>query len=463
MGRIIPAAVNLASTAIFTRLAAPESYSTYVLAYATAQIGSALLFQWLRQGLLRFSSSAPRQDVIGTIGALYSGQALLTIALTAVAWAISDMQDPTILLLCGALTLGQAWFDLAQELQRADMQSKRYGILFLARSASGLILGTIALVMTDSGFWLTFGVLLSFIAPPFPFIWRHLGNGRLNTALLSEVVRYSWPLMISTSLATAAMVGDRLLVAALLSPEEAGQYGPAVDIARQSIFVFVQGIALAGYPMAIRALESGDRKGAEEQLRKNVELLLLVSAPATLGLIAVSDSVAALLLGSEYQESAKLLLPISAVASFFMCLRTFYFDQAMQLGKKTGAQVVVSAAIIIVFLGSAYLLIPMFGMMGAAAALLLSQASGLVISYSVGRSYFELPFPMGSALKILVASSGMFAVLTAVKSLLPGSGPAILVPLVLTGVTIYGLLIFLFDVLSVKEILLKKFTTWRNK
>lgn len=452
VGRVLPALINLSSTAIFTRLASPEAYSTYVISYASAQIGSALFFQWLRQSLLRFSPTANRQIIVGTIGSLYALQACLVIALSVIAALLSGVKIGPLILVCAALTLGQAWFDLAQELQRMQMQSKRYGLLFFVRSVCGLTLGTIALALTGSGFWLTFAVLVSFLAPPFPFIWGFLSHLSFDRALMRRVMAYGGPLILSTTFSTAGMVGDRLVVAYLMDSGSAGQYGPAVDIARQAIFVLVQGIALAGYPLAIRALEAGDLRGATEQMRKNIELLLFIAIPATAGLISVSNHVSNILLGEEYQEAARLLLPAAASASLVMCIRTFYLDQAIQLGKRTGLQVVTSASIVASFLATAFITIPRLGLMGACFALLSSQLVGAILSWLLGRRHFALPFPGSTLLRVLVATSSMVASIQALRltSWAGGEDALALSLLVLVGAVVYGASVLAMNVLNLR-------------
>lgn len=462
LGRIVPAAINLGSTAVFTRLAAPDTYAVFVVAYASAQIGSALFFQWLRQGLLRFAPSASKSEVVGTIGALYAIQAVITLALTVLLASFTNIQTPELTLLCGALTLGQAWFDFVQELQRAEMKSKKYALLFFLRSATGLILGALALTLTGSGVWLTLAVLISFLVPPTPFVATAFKGASFDKRLMQKVVTYSWPLIISTSLATAGMVGDRILVAAMMDAAHAGQYGPSVDIARQGIFVFVQGVALAGYPLAIRALEAGDREGAILQLRKNAELLVLIAMPATLGVIAVSESIASVLLGPEYQSSARLLLPISAVASLAMCLRTFYFDQAMQLGKKTGGQVAVSVVILATFISTSAILIPRVGIMGAATALLASQLIGLLASWLIGRVYFKLPFPLTTFIKVLLASAGMYASITIFKKFLPQDGMLSLVLLIVSGAIVYSAAVLAMNTLGCRDYIQRRLVQGRR-
>jgi len=387
---------------------------------------------------------------------MYALQACVTIGLACLTALFVGTPFGPLILVCAAFTLGQAWFDFAQELQRMQMQSKGYGLLFFARALMGLILGTATLALTGSGLWLTVAVLTSFLLPPFPFVKGILRNLRYDGGLARRIVSYGSPLIVSTTLSTASMVGDRIVVAYFMDPASAGQYGPAVDIARQSIFVLVQGIALAGFPMAIRALEAGDLDGAKRQMRKNAELLLFIAVPATAGLILISDEVAGVLLGEEYRSAAQLLLPAAATASFVMCLRSLYFDQAIQLGKRTGLQIVTSGAIVIVFIAVSYVAIPRLGILGACLALLISQCTGALASWTLGRSCFPLPFPAGTLFRICLATLAMFFVVQIFKSsviLDDVTKLAIMIPM---AALVYGSGVVAMNVLGLKTTIREK-------
>lgn len=426
VGRIGPAFINIISTAIFTRIASPTEYAVLVLAVTSAQLGSAALFQWLRQSLLRLAPTTTAGSILGTMGGLYLFQAILASLVVIIASTFFAESNGGFLLwfVCLAMLLAQAWFDFSQELQRSSLQPVNYSLTFATRSILGLVLGSVAILMTGNGHYLASATALSLAVAPFAFsggVFKH--KPVVDRVLMRDVISYGWPLSIALLMTSLATMGDRFIIALLLDAEAVGVYGPSSDLAKQTIFVLVQGIALAGYPLAIRALEEHGVDAARAQLTKNFELLVFIALPATAGLVALRQEVSLILLGPQYRETAITILPLIALGSFAMCLRSFYFDHAMQLGKNTKGQIGIATVICCVSVSLNFLLIPAFGLTGAAAANLVSQWVGLAVSIVLGRRYFDLPFPIQTSAQVALSTVCMVCAILAMQRLTEPHSP----------------------------------------
>lgn len=410
-GRVGPALVNLLATAVYTRLAVPSEYAYLVLANSIAQVGSAALFQWLRMSLLRLAPDVAPERMLGTMGVLYSVQAVVAVSIGAAAYPLMEsLPGGWIFWLCTlAMVLAQAWFDLAQELQRSALKPANYSLTFATRSVMGLILGTVALWLTGSGILLVASVTISLLFSPLFF------NGGVfklkplfDAALAKRILGYGWPLGIAVLLASVTTMGDRLFIAAFMGAEAAGIYGPAGDLAKQTVFVLAQSVSLAGYPLALRAFRDRGRDAALSQMKDNFELTLFIAMGSAVGLAAMSEEASYVLFGAEYRDVASTLLPIISVGAFAMSIRMFYFDQAMQLGEKTHGQLVVGVVLVACSLSLYFLLIPTMGLKGAAVAGVVAQVAGLLVSLLIGRRCFRLPVPTASVLRTSGACAVMY-------------------------------------------------------
>jgi len=58
-GQLVPIVLATLSMVIFTRLATPEAYGTFILVSALATTVSSPFGQWLMQGVLRFTRALP--------------------------------------------------------------------------------------------------------------------------------------------------------------------------------------------------------------------------------------------------------------------------------------------------------------------------------------------------------------------------------------------------------------------
>jgi len=452
VGRLVPSIVMVASTAIFTRMADPDTLSAYVLATSGALLGSAALFQWLRLSVLRYAHDEDRAQVIGASAVLYAVQGALVIGVGAIASMAGVRLDPQLIRIGVVLLLCQAWFDLIQELQRGALQPVSYSITLCLKAVLSLALGVVALYLFNSGYALVLASAAALAIAPLHNVRKMFGGAKWSRRWAGKIIAYGWPLSISLVLFNLSIVGDRFIIAHFLGAGAAGLYGPVSDLGRQTITTFLQSVTLASYPLAIKALKDGGVQAAREQLSSNAKLLLLLSVPCTLGVVAAAAECAFLLLGKEYRAMAGQLLPLSAGAAFFMSWQMFYFTQATQLGEKTIGQFIVMAGTAMVSLAMSFLMIPAHGLIGAGWAALAAQGIGLVISICVSRFCFPLPFPLLDAGKTLVAGIIMVAAVWITQHFVGNMSLFRVVAVISVGVVSYGASAFLLDAAGIRRI-----------
>ena len=155
-----------------------------------------------------------------------------------------------------------------------------------------------------------------------------------------------------------------------------------------------------------------------------------------------------LLIGEEYQEAVTFLLPWIAIAIFMMGMQATYFDLAFQLGHHTIGIVKISIIIVIINISLNWWLIPIMGMKGAAIATLVSFILGAVLSAIIGRKYFAVPFPIRDFLKIIFATAFMSIILWWFKD---NRGWAWFILQLLLGLISYGLIIYAYNLLDIKD------------
>lgn len=414
-GRIGPAAINLLATAVYTRISTPDQYSYLVIANASAQLGSAALFQWLRMSLLRMAAETTPDRLLGTLATLYLAQSVVVLLLALlvrpwfqelpggnVVWAISTV-----------MLLAQAWFDFTQEVQRSSLLPVNYSLTFALRSLLSLALGTTALLLTGSGALLAASVAAAILISPFFF------NGGVfrirpvfDRKLAGAVLRYGWPLCIAMLLTSLTTMGDRFVVAHFLDAKAVGAYGPSSDFAKQTVFVLAQSISLAGFPLVLRTLAEKGEDEAKAQLQRNFGMTFFVTASACTCLASLSGPIAMMVFGPEFRESATALLPVVAAGAFAMCMRMFYFDQILQIAHATREQTIVGMILTGTSFALFFALIPRFGILGAALAGAAGQLVGLLASMEAGRRRFPTKIPVIPTVRIAAACAVTIATST---------------------------------------------------
>ncbi len=390
VAKLLPGLLGLATTALLTRLIPPAGYGVYGLALVVMTFGSAAAFDWLGLAYLRLGRPDDPRAIATTV-ALFGGVVGVVALGGVVAWLAGGLGQAGGI---GLVMMGcYAWFELASRFQMAAGRPGRYLAMNLGRAGLGLMGAVTAAWLTRDPVWTAAGTAAGMLAgaalggvrPGGPVDWR----------LARDMLGFGLPLAVSLALAGLANSGTRALVGGLGSAEALGLYTAAYLLVQNSLAVVAAGIAAAGYPPAVRAMERGDLAGAQRQLAANGALLLAVLAPMAVGMTLTAPGLAAVLVGPGYVGAVADLTPWMAAAGFFAGMRAQFLDHAFQLGKRPGLQLGVTAGAAVVVVGLTVMLVPWLGVVGAAVAMLVAMAVSCAHAAAVGRRAWPMPVPAG--------------------------------------------------------------------
>lgn len=448
LARGLPGIVNFLAIAIYTRLLLPEEYGRYALVVAGVGLFNVFFFEWLKLSLSRFLP-AKLENPKPLLAIVLSGFVSIALITGILGLFLAGIwPDPAwrgLIMLAVPLLWAQAWIELNLTLSAIKLQPVRYGLMNGVKAASALAVG-ILLVLWGFG---AYGPLLGLLAGMIiaSALWgREEWRGfplDVSRPLLRDILRYSLPLTATFALSFVISSSDRFIIAWLLGEGPAGLYSASYDIGQQSIILLMMAVNLAGYPLALRALEQKGANAAQEQLRRNGTLLLAVAFPAAVGMAVLAPNVSAVMLGGGFREDAILLLPWVALSILLAGLRAYHFDLAFHLGRHTiGLVGVVGVASLLNIVLNLWW-IPRLGIIGAAYATFSSYLLALLLSAFLGRMVFSVPFPFRDFLKIFIASILMGLPLWPHRECL---GISALVWQVLTGCVVYAALLGIFNV-----------------
>ncbi len=166
------------------------------------------------------------------------------------------------------------------------------------------------------------------------------------------------------------------------------------------------------------------------------------------------------MVGIEYRATAKLILPLIAIASLLLGLKAYHFDLAFHLGGWTLGQAWGLLAAAGVNLALNLVLIPRYGVAGAAWATIFAYALALAMSVLLGRRTFKTTLPASQTLRILGASLAMSAVLWSMKNL---AGPLALAAQVALGGGTYIVAILAMNLDGLRDIFCKRLRNRRDR
>ena len=448
LGRGLPGVIGFATIAVYTRLLSPELYGHYALVLAGVHFANAVLFQWLRLGLLRFLPACGERPatLLATLRAGYGAMAGLVLALGLLAGLLApDAPWRRLVLLAAPLVCAQAWFELNLSLAQSKLAPARYGLLALAKAVLALACGT-GLILLGLG---AAGPLLALvIATLLPSLvvmrraWLGVGWSRPAPELTRALLAYGLPLTATFTLSFVIGSSDRFLVAWFLGTDAAGAYAAGYELGWTSVLTLMTIVNLAGYPLVMRAMESAGPAAARVQLQQNGLLLLAVGLPALLGAAILAPNLARVVLGVPFRADGARLLPWIALAAFLGGAMLFYSNLAFQLGRQTVGQLWAMLAAALTNLGLNLVWIPRFGLLGAAWATVVAYGIGLALGWWLGRRAFPLPALPADALKPVAAALIMSLALWPCRAWL---GPLALAGQIGLGLVIYALALGMLD------------------
>ena len=125
IARVVPGLLSVATTALLTRLLAPDAYGTYGVTLIIMNFGSNIAFEWLGLSFMRFfEGHKDNPRTIPTFVALYFAMVALTGVVMAAAIALGFVPDGEHGLF--AVGLGMAWaFSIFELLARLEVASFR--------------------------------------------------------------------------------------------------------------------------------------------------------------------------------------------------------------------------------------------------------------------------------------------------------------------------------------------------
>jgi O-antigen/teichoic acid export membrane protein len=130
---------------------------------------------------------------------------------------------------------------------------------------------------------------------------------------------------------------------------------------------------------------------ARRQLNENGALVFSIALAAAAGLVVLAPVVIDVIVGPELRDGARLVLPWIAVGGAIGGIKSFHLDIAFHLSRFSRGLLAASATAAAGNILLNLLLIPRFGIVGAAWASLLSFVLGASVSALLGRRVFSMP------------------------------------------------------------------------
>ncbi|MGU3539207.1 lipopolysaccharide biosynthesis protein [Methylobacterium sp. A54F] len=418
--RAFAAALNMASVAVFTRLAPVEAYGQYLYILSWALVLYGATCQWPKFAFFALYDEGREAAQVGTVVRILGLTLLLAGAAGAAAVALGlasgEMAGAVV-----AAALGLTLYEGTTEIARTRLSVGAVALSVVLRAVLVLALGSLALHLSGDPVHLVLAVAAANVLASVPAGLTILplvaGPGSLGEA--RRLLAYGWPLVISFGIAALAQTIDRIVIGRTVGPQDLGAYGAIADFLRQSFVVFGESIALSLVSIAKREARAGGMPAAERVLADAARAMALVAAFGAAFFLSFDDLVVTVLLGPGYRAEAIALAPTLIVASILMMFRAYYFGQIIYFTRTSRLDVAASLVMLVGVGGLSLLLIPVYGVAGAAVAYAVGQGLGCLAFVFGGR--LRMPVPVADILGI-AAIAAVTGGLAAALGLLQAGG-----------------------------------------
>lgn len=240
-----------------------------------------------------------------------------------------------------------------------------FNIVFLVIFRSGIAGYLLATILSD--FIST--IMLFFIAK----LYRFISLGDIDRSILRSMIRYSLPLIPTTISAWIIGMSDRYILSYILGSEANGLYAIAYKV--PTIITIVTGIFMDAWQISVvNEHQKEDGGGFFSKVLTVYSSLVFCGASV---IIALTKIIIKILTSAEFYTSWE-YIPVLVIATVFACLASFLGSVYMTYKKSEHIFITtLISAIVNIILN--FILIPDYGIQGAAISTLISYICMVVI------------------------------------------------------------------------------------
>ncbi len=450
---------NFAVGLLVAKFLGPEEYGRFALALATAVAVQTAFLDWLRLGATRFYSERSRDEDPSLRATLDVAFALITAGL-AIGTTLLFTTGVHFPLSHGliALALGAAvangLFDFNTALVRSRFHDALYMKLIVVKNLLALLMtgggafyfGSARMALIGGILSLSGSIVAARAALSDPDAEIHLARFAIARSLL----RYTLPIVAANLLYLCIPLANRSLVAVLYGFSETGQFSLAFDIGAKTVQAIGSTLDVLLFQLAVAVHDRLGPEQAKARIADNMAIVIALLLPACTGIWLVLPSMQSLIVPSQYRGPFEELLTLMMPGLFCFGVILYGINPIFQISKRTapliGAAVVACAA--------DPLLLLILPRTRDASSLAAAQSGAFALALLALVAIAALSKPVWPKLRDLVATA--LATLAMVGLLLPlrshAPSLALLCIQITAGVTVYGALVALFDIASLRTL-----------
>jgi O-antigen/teichoic acid export membrane protein len=243
---------------------------------------------------------------------------------------------------------------------------------------------------------------------------------------------------------TATLMGssDTILIGYFLSNTDVGLYRTAFQLTTMALFSMLA-LRTSLYPNVVSWWKKGDRSSVEQSLSKSFSFSLALAVPAAAGAWVLGGPLLYFLYGSPFTAAGTamaILFAVQIIVVFLtletMCLSALNLPGAVFLGTAIGTATTIALDI---------LLIPLYGINGAAVSLLIGSLFCLLAAHRSLTRLIRVTVEFRTIISIIGASVIMVSAVSVYRFFIPLASVYLTIGAVLVGMVVYAGFLLGFD------------------
>lgn len=418
LSTVINMVIGVLTTPIITRLVLPEDYGKFALFNTYSSIIMIVLCLGLDQALVRYFYRKEEENyriclfrklLLIPLPALIIASVVIFVVF-AINGKVFSIDDTAIVILFIVNLFVCAFNRFSFLLLRLRYHTGWYSIINIIHKASYVLLVIFGALVFKEGFLLILVAstvisaiimqIMSVIAEKEYYITK---TEKVSIDLsLKTLVKYSFPLMISSCVFTAFQAIDRLSIEQLMTYTDVGIYSSAQNL--MSVFAIIQ--TTFNTIWSPKAIEHYEQKPDDTNFYKNVHQLMVVIMFVFGTTVLVSKDIIVLLLGEKYREAAYVIPFLMFNPIMYTISETTV--NGLYFKEKSYWHIIITFASCLVNIFLNNMLIPIYGIKGAAISTGISYIVFFELRTLLSNKYYYIKYGL-LRLHVVLCAAVVFA------------------------------------------------------
>ena len=417
LGNFLNRIVSFLLIPVYTRFLTPNDYGIKELVGLSTDVLGILLATAISSAIYRFyfeyESEKDRSEVISTSIIAIGGAGLTALAILLfftrnLAGLIVDNSDLSYFFTISFVSM---WFqslnDVGYNYLRANQKSLRFVVLSFLKMAIAIGLNIYTVCFLKIG---VLGILISTLASAvfmtLVLVIPMMIKIRLQFSAekFKEMLKYGLPIVPSQFGAFIVHLSDRFFLKAYCSIADTGLYSLGYRFGTLPANFISDPFNQTWQP---RRFEISKQEGAERVFGRIFTYFLFLISFAGLGVSALTLDVLKIIADPKFWPAYK-VVPVIVLASTIFTFH-YHLNMGILIAKKTKYLAYINFSNGVVVTGLNFLLIPRYGVYGAAYATLIAFIYKITLTYYFSSRYYKIYFEFMRILKILVSAAFVYA------------------------------------------------------